>query len=122
MIRQNDRRQAPRIRFSWPLWFGPHQQGRLTAGQVVDLSRQGVSFTVASPACPTLGAHLFTRFSYPAALSDNFELGSYFHWAQVLRVDPAPGGRCRVALRLHQPLPDDFTDLTDSECPTLPVC
>ena len=99
-----ERRRDKRVRFSWPLWFGYDENGRLFQGQLVDLSRSGVSFTVNSDNCPGLGQHVLTRFSFPHNMTEQFEMGNYFHWSEVVRVDSAGPGRCRVAMRLHKRL------------------
>ena len=99
-----ERRTEKRIRFMWPLWFGHHDQGQLTRAQAVDLSRTGVSFTVDHQACPRIGDHIRTRFSFPVEDVDDFEMDSYFDWGEVVRVDHIRGHKPRVALRLHAPV------------------
>ena len=92
MARREDRRREYRIRFCWPLWFGHDDCGELKRGQVVDLSCRGVSFTVEPEHRPHVGDHVLTRFSFPHNLQSEFEMGSYFHWAEVLRVEESHGG------------------------------
>ena len=101
---QVERRREKRLRFFWPLWFGYQESGELIRGQAVDLNRTGISFTVEERLCPSPGQRVVTRFSFPRHAQDDFAMDSYYHWSEVIRVDRAVGGRCRVALRLHQPL------------------
>jgi hypothetical protein len=98
-----ERRREGRISFTWPLWFGYQDNGQLYQGRVQDLSRTAVSFTVARHLAPPQGTHVMTRFSFPVQ-SENFEMGSYLHWSEVLRVEPVHGDKVKVAMRLHQPL------------------
>ena len=107
MSSHREKRREDRIRFSWPLWFGYHENGQLFRGQVVDLSRSAVSFTVDDEHCPELGQHILTRFSYPHSTNDGFDMGSYFHWSEVIRLGHTHTGKNHVALRFHQPLPSD---------------
>ena len=101
---QTERRDAQRVRFCWPLWFGYGELDPFIRGQVFDLGRDGVSFTIAEHQCPSLGTHVATRFNYPCVATDTFAMDRYMHWSEVVRVDRLAGGRCRVALRLHEPL------------------
>jgi len=101
-----ERRREGRISFTWPLWFGYHDNGQLHQGQVRDLSRAAVSFTVSRHLAPPRGTHVMTRFSFPVQ-SENFEMDNYLHWAEVIRVEPAHGDKVKVAMRLHQPLSCD---------------
>ena len=110
-----DRRRDKRIRFSWPLWFGYEENAPFIRGQVVDLSRSGVGFSVAAHECPAVGSHVLTRFSYPLDQENHFEMDNYYHWAEVLRVDETSYGSRRVGMRLHQPLKHDFADTNESE-------
>jgi len=105
MVSERERRHHPRIRYSWPLWFGYEENGELFPAQVVDLSRKGVSFKCDPCHCPHPGHHLLTRFSFPCDPADDFEMNSYFHWAEVVRVEDTLYGKRRVAMRLHQNLP-----------------
>ena len=104
MTSEQDRRDKERISFSWPLWFSFIDNGELFRGQVIDFNGSHVSFTVEEKACPCVGQHIETRFSYPLHTADEFEMGSYMHWSEVIRVDPTMTARQRVALRLHQPI------------------
>ncbi|MBN1844689.1 MAG: PilZ domain-containing protein [Sedimentisphaerales bacterium] len=108
MSAASDRRRERRIRFSWPLWFGYDPNGQLLQGKVADLSRSGVAFLTAHDQAPAPGSHVLTRFSYPLERDTRFAMGSYLHWAEVLRCDEAAYGQRRVAMRLHQPLPGEF--------------
>ena len=87
MLPVEDRRRDKRIRFSWPLWFGYSEHGELIQAKLIDLSRSGAGFVVGEHQCPGLGQHILTRFSYPSNLNGTFDIDSYFHWAQVVRVD-----------------------------------
>jgi PilZ domain-containing protein len=111
----SDRRRDSRIRFSWPLFFGYEDNGQFTRGQVVDLSRSGVGFTVAADECPSVGSHVLTRFSYPLEEEDHFEMNTYYHWAEVIRVEDVHYGSCRVGMRLHESLKHDFRDAAQME-------
>jgi len=110
-----DRRREKRIRFSWPLWFGYEENGQFLRGQVVDLSRSGVGFTVPAHECPSVGSHVITRFSYPLEQEDHFTMDKYYHWAEVLRVEESGYGSRRVGMRLHQPLEHDFDESAQRE-------
>ena len=104
---QKERRSHKRERLSWPLWFGHGEFEELSQGQLVNLSRNGVSFTVNSDLSPAVGQHLFTRFSYPDGPGGSFEMNRYYHWSEVLRVENTGPGRNRIAMRLHELLPRD---------------
>ena len=104
MIRENESRQEDRVNFVWPLWFGYEDNGELFCGKAVDVSRTHVSFTVEDNICPPLGHHLVTRFSFPRKSNDGFEMDSYLHWSEVIRIDHTNTNQKRVAMRLHQPL------------------
>ena len=88
----------------WPVWFGYESTGRMHRGQAIDLCEQGVSFTVESDQCPSVGDHVMTRFSFPLVDRDAFEMESYRDWGQVVSVIDAPGGRQRVSMRLNNPV------------------
>lgn len=102
-----ERRRHPRFRFSWPLFFGYDPNGEMHRGQIVDVSRTGVSFLIEACASPTPGACVLTRFSYPHNMSNMFEMDSYFFWANVVRVDDVGWGKVRVAMELHRHLEMD---------------
>ena len=99
-----DRRSEDRIRFNWPVWFGYEDNGEFFQGQIVDLNRQGLSFTVDSSHCPRTGSHIVARFSYPLTKGGGFQMGRFFQWAQVIRVDHLTNQAPRVALRLNRPM------------------
>jgi hypothetical protein len=104
MVAVVERRRENRVRFSWPLWFGYQDNGEFFRGQIVDLSRSAVSFTIPERHCPPAGQHVLIRFSYPRHPGDEFDMDSYYFWAEVLRsYDLLPGNK-RVVLRLHRPL------------------
>ena len=116
MNARRERRREPRIKFHWPLWFGYNEDDEMFRGQVVNVSRSGVSFSIENHLCPSVGCHLLTRFSYPHNLESEFLLDTYFFWAEVIRIDPTSIGTCRVALRLHrsvnyEPVADINTEL-----------
>ena len=113
---ENEKRIEKRIRFLWPIWFGyesrPNEE--FHRGQVVDLSSKGVGFIVDEHCCPNVGEHVLTRFSYPTSENGSFAMDDYLHWSEVIRVEPMPYGKKRVAFRLHQQLEHDFDKITDS--------
>jgi hypothetical protein len=122
MLTGEERRRDKRIRFSWPIWFGYSELGELFKGQAIDLSRNGVGFAIDANRCPGVGEHILTRFSYPSNLNGTFEIDSYFHWAEVIRVDNMYPGRCRVAMQLHERLaydPDEVTPMGYAAQPAL---
>ena len=102
-----EKRNHPRVRLSWPLFFGYDENGEMFRAQLTDLSRTGVSFTIQNESCPPLGSVLLTRFSYPRDLGDGFDMDSYYFWAGVVRIDALSSNRRRVALELHRPLDVD---------------
>jgi len=99
-----ERRRDRRVKLLWPIWFGYAEDSEFFRGQIVDLSRGGVSFSIEQDNCPEVGTHLRTNFSYPHDVSEEFDMGSYAHWAEVVRVDKLPGTKHRVAMRLHERL------------------
>lgn len=101
---QHERRNEHRIRVTWPLWFGYEGTQRLFNAQLIDVSRSAVSFRVQGHDCPEVGQHIATRFSYPCHSSSKFEMESYKHWSEVMRIDTDPYGGRRVVLRLHEQL------------------
>ncbi|MBN2210002.1 MAG: PilZ domain-containing protein [Sedimentisphaerales bacterium] len=103
----HERRRHPRFRFSWPLFFGYDPNGEMHRGQIVDVSRTGVSFLIEANASPSPGACVLTRFSYPHNMSNMFEMDSYFFWANVVRVDNLGFDKVRVAMELHRHLEMD---------------
>ena len=104
MDSQPDRRSEDRIRFNWPVWFGHEENGEFFQGQIVDLNRQGMSFTVDPCHCPQIGSYIVARFSYPLTQAGGFQMGSFFQWAKVIRSDRLTGQPPRVALRLNRPI------------------
>jgi len=104
MIAENDRRKEKRIRFYWPVWFGYVDNGDLFCGQAVDCSTNGLSFIVDEDKCPAVGQNIITRFSFPCNNEDEFMVGSYLHWSEVIRVDCTWNARRRVALKLREPI------------------
>ena len=111
----HERRQRERIRFSWPFWFGYDDCGEFCRGQIIDLNGSHVSFTTEKHHCPAGGCHLMVRFSYPLNKRDSFEMGSYTHWAEVVRVDSAQSHLQRVTMRLHRPITLDQTPQLSEE-------
>ena len=71
MYSEQEKRRQPRIRYSWPLWFGYEENGELTPAQVVDLSPHGVSFNCDQNRCPQPGHHILTRFSFPCEAAED---------------------------------------------------
>jgi hypothetical protein len=110
-----ERRSKKRIRFSWPLWFGYDDNGDLFRGQVVDLSQEAISFSVNDSYVPSLGDHVFTRFSYPLDDEQDFNVGHYMHWSEIIRVEHTPTGATRIAMRLHEPLGQEFLSSVDED-------
>ena len=110
-----ERRKEDRIRFSWPAWFGYEENGEFIQGQIVDLGRHGVSFTIPPDQAPQIGEHVVTRFSFPLNGSYEFQMGTYYQWAKVIRIDITPIGQTRVALKLTQPLDQDPLQTEESE-------
>ena len=104
MYSEQEKRRQPRIRYSWPLWFGYEENGELTPAQVVDLSPHGVSFKCDQNRCPQPGHHILTRFSFPCEAAEDAAMDSYSHWAEVVRVEEPLFGKRRIAVRLHQHL------------------
>ena len=112
----SEKRNEGRLRFFWPLWFGYEDNGELFRGQAIDLTRNFVSFTTDEHLCPAPGTHVTTKFSFPRSGSaDGFGMGRYQHWSEVVRVDKAPAGKRRVAMRLHQELDFDPGESADAE-------
>ena len=107
---QDEKRNENRLRVSWPLWFGHEGTQSLRNGQLIDVSRSAVSFRVSGSDCPQLGQHIATRFSYPCHANRKFQMASYKHWSEVIRVDTNPHGGHRVVLRLHEKLPCEPTE------------
>ena len=104
MEQKDERRHTDRIHFFWPFWFSYEDNGELFRGQIVDLNNSHISCTVEERHCPSIGQHITTRFSYPLSTEDKFAIGSYLHWAEVIRVDQLRPGIRRIALRLHRPI------------------
>ena len=102
MDSQPERRSEHRIRFSWPVWFGYEENGEFFRGQMVDLNRQQMSFQVDPGHDPRPGSHIIVRFSFPLKEAGGFQMGRFFQWAQVIRVDHRIGQSPRVALRLNK--------------------
>lgn len=115
MEKTAERRREDRIRFSWPAWFGYEENGEFAQGQIVDLSRHGVCFSVPAQNCPDIGDHVITRFSYPLNGSYEFQMGTYYQWAQVVRTETTPLGQIRVALKLAHPLDQDPSQTEETE-------
>ena len=110
-----ERRRENRIRFSWPAWYGYEENGEFYQGQIVDLSQNSVSFTVPAHQGPKMGDHLLTRFSYPINGSYEFQMGTYYQWAQVIRIGSTATGQTHIALKLAQPLDQDPSQTQESE-------
>lgn len=112
---EQEKRGERRARFSWPLWFGYEETGRLFTGQVIDLSCSAVSFGTTDANHPQVGQHVVTRFSFPRDAHGTLDVGSYRHWSEVIRVDDNTAGGKRIVLRLHQRLekqPSNQPDMT----------
>jgi len=110
-----ERRRENRIRFSWPAWYGHEENGEFQQGQIVDLSQSSVALTIASELSPEIGDHVLTRFSYPLNGSYDFQMGTYYQWAEVIRLASTSTGQTHVALRLAQPLSQDPSQSSESE-------
>ena len=109
MRAQTERRAVKRMRYFWPLWFGYDHTGKLNQAKVIDLSEDGVCFSFSgNEDTPEVGHHLLTRFSYPVMENDEFSMGSYYHWSEVVRVDRHEDNHCRIALKLRTPLADEL--------------
>ena len=104
MTSGHERRDRERIRFSWPFWFGYEGYGEFNRGQIIDLNGSHVSFTTEKHLCPAVGCNLMVRFSYPLNQRNSFEMGSYAHWAEVVRIDSVQSHSQRVTMRLHRPI------------------
>lgn len=104
MYSLEDRRKRSRIRYIWPLWYGTEEAGALNSGQVVDLADEGISFKVNCEHCPCPGQHIFVSFSYPVETSEQFDMGSYRNWGEVIRVDSCYHNQRRIVVRLNPPL------------------
>jgi hypothetical protein len=111
MSNADDRREQERLRFYWPLWFGYEENCEFLRGQIVDLNNQCVRFSLNRENSPQLGDHLLIRFSYPLNTEYSFEMGTYFQWGEVIRIDHGEDFQSRIALRLSLPLPHQLFPL-----------
>ncbi|MBI9017648.1 MAG: hypothetical protein JEZ07_10370 [Phycisphaerae bacterium] len=104
MNEQAERRREPRVRFSWPMWYGYEDNGQLFRGQVLDLNKHAIAFTADKQCCPQVGHWLLMRFSYPIHSSDEFSMGTYLDWSQVIRVDYNFHGQTKIVVNLNSEL------------------
>lgn len=115
MHNAGERRRDQRIRYCWPTWFGYEENGEFQQGQMIDLSRHGACFSVNGPGSPEIGHHILTRFSYPLNGSYDFQMGTYYQWSEVIRVDKTATGQTRIAVKLSQPLEQDPAQSAEPE-------
>ncbi len=110
MERTSERRQNERVRFLWPVFFGFDNNGAFHRGQIKDLSTQAVCFNV-DQSCdntPSQGEWILTRFSYPLRGASNFQMGSYLHWSQVIRVNTTSSGNKEITIKFDNPIELDY--------------
>ncbi len=104
MSDNNERRSEPRVRFSWPMWYGYEDNGQLFRGQVLDLNRHAIAFIADKQCHPQVGHWLLMRFSYPVHSGDKFSMGTYLDWSEVIRVDNNYNGNTKLVVNLNHKL------------------
>lgn len=105
MEKKQDRRKEKRLKFQWPAWFSYDENGEFFHGQIHDLSKTSVSFTIEPNHQPAIGTKIVVRFSYPISDKPFFNMGRYFQWAKVVRVaHNEVTNKNIVAVDLHHPL------------------
>ena len=119
MSQERERRNDPRVRFCWPLWFGYEETGEFKGGQIADLNQRHVSFIIERQVGPAVGSSVLVRFSYPCGGDSGSDMDSYYYWADVIRTDPVQHDRSRVALRLQTDLPAGASQPVESLEPAL---
>ncbi len=107
MDNNTDRRAEHRLQYHWPIWFAEDFYGKLTQGQMVDLSSRSASFTCrADDTCPYLGQQITARFSVPRyGEDDSFDMANFTRSAHICRVDQLNDFLRRIAIQFGQPLP-----------------
>ena len=113
MKNREERRHEKRLKFQWPAWFSYDENGEFFQGQIHDLSKSSVSFSIEPNHQPEIGTELIVRFSYPISDAPFFNMGRYFQWAKVIRVshnDITNKNIMAVSLnhRLKQSLPIEY--------------
>jgi len=118
-----ERRSEKRLRYSWPVWFGPDFEDVLTQGQMVDLSSRGAAFTCYADRSPYPGQQVTARFSVPRyGPNASFDLANCICHGHVCRVEEISPYVRRVAMQFAEPLPfrpaeDDSAEATAPERP-----
>jgi len=113
-----ERRSEKRLRYSWPVWFGPDFENELTQGQMVDLSSRGAAFTCYADRSPCSGEHITARFSVPRYGPDwSFNLENCVRQGRICRVEEVSPYIRRIAVQFAEPLPfhPGETSETDQE-------
>jgi len=121
MDKTQDRRKQPRVRFFWPVWFGYEENSEFYRGQIIDMNNHCISFAVNEEICPDVGHRRLVRFSYPLNTEYSFEMGTYFSWAETIRVDSISEGQRKVAMQLTCPLPQPLVPVESHERLSLTV-
>jgi len=99
-----ERREDPRLRYFWPLWFGYEENAEFHRAKIIDLNSHHISFSTNEENTPQLGQSILTRFSYPLHTPYSFDMGTYFSWAETVRIDKSNDSYCKVAVRLSRSL------------------
>jgi hypothetical protein len=101
---QADRRSEPRLRFSWQMYFQQNWGGRVEQGRMLDLSSKGAAFLAPADTDLWPGKRLSLRITHPMVSNGLFTVLDVRREGEVIRVEPQPNGRKRVAVRLTVPL------------------
>ncbi len=109
-----ERRRESRLRYSWQMYFQPHD-GRIEQGRMVDLSSSGACFLTKNACDLRPGHRLPLRLTHPMIQDDLFTIIEVRREAEVLRVEPHACDQQRVAVRLDPPLDYAPAEASDNE-------
>jgi len=83
-----DRRQSPRLRYCWPVWYSRDGKLDLRQGRMVDLCAGGACFLASLGEYLEPGMQMWLRGDYPLEQKELLQSGSFTTVGQVLRTQP----------------------------------
>jgi len=106
MKNTDEQRAEKRLSYRWPVKFTHDNIDKVSPGQIVDVSSQGIAFLChADENCPYPGQHLTANFAVPFFYSgDSFDTALFNRTGCVHRVDKLSSQIHRVVFRFNEPL------------------
>ena len=99
-----DRRQSPRLRYCWPVWYSRDGKVDLEQGRMVNLCAGGACFSTLPGEYLEPGTQIWLRGDYPLEQGELMQMGSFTTVGQVLRIQNTGASLRQVVVQFNTPL------------------